>query len=130
MTRFRRIRRLVLAASLAALALPLSATADDDPRDEVRREGTCTGSSDVELRLRGDDGRIRVELEIETGRRGARWRVIVLHERRTAFRGEIRTRSNGALELRRSVPDWFGTDTVVVRASGPRAETCRVTATL
>jgi hypothetical protein len=129
MTRFRR-RRLALASSVAALILPLSAAADDDPRDEVRRGGTCSRSSDVELRLRGDDGRIRVELEIETGRRGARWRVIVLHERRTAFRGEIRTRNDGSLELRRSVPDWFGTDTVVVRASGPRAETCRVTATL
>jgi hypothetical protein len=130
MTRFRRVRRLALAASVAALILPLSAAADDDPRDEARREGTCTRSSDVELRLRGDDGRIRVELEIETGRRGARWRVIVLHERRTAFRGEIRTGSDGALELRRNVPDWYGTDTVVVRASGPRAETCRVAATL
>lgn len=130
MTRSGRLWRTILAALLAVLVLPLSAVADDEPRDEVRRAGTCSRSSDVELRLRADDGRIRVELEIETSRRGTRWSVIVLHERRTTFRGEIRTRSDGSLELRRSVPDWFGTDTVVVRASGPRAETCRVAAAL
>ncbi len=125
-----RLLRLVAAAVLAALVLPLGAWADDDPGDDVRRSGTCTRSSDVEVRLRTDDGRIRVELEIETGRRAAAWSVIVLHERRTAFRGTLRTESNGSLELRRSVPDWYGRDTIVVRASGPRAETCRVSATL
>jgi hypothetical protein len=116
----------VLAAVVAALALPTAAAADDD----VRRTGSCTRSSEIELELRANNGVIRVELEIETGRRGARWRVILLHERRTVFRGVVRTRSNGSLELRRRVPDWFGTDTVVVRASGPRAETCRVSAAL
>ena len=115
-----------LAAVMAALTLPVAAAADDD----VRRTGSCTRSSEIELELRADDGAIRVELEIETGRRQAGWRVILLHERRTVFRGVIRTRSNGSLELRRSVPDLFGADTVVVRASGPRAETCRVSAAL
>lgn len=115
-----------LAAVVAALALPVAAAADDD----VRRTGSCTRSSEIELELRADDGSIRVELEIETGLRRARWRVILLHERRTVFRGIVRTRSNGSLELRRSVPDWFGTDTIVVRATGPRAETCRVSAAL
>ena len=102
MTRSGRLLRLVAAAVLASLVLPLGAAADDDPGDEVRRSGTCTRSSDVEMRLRADDGRIRVELEIETGRRGAAWNVIVLHERRTAFRGTLRTGSNGSLELRRN----------------------------
>ena len=115
-----------LAAVVAALALPVAAAADDD----VRRTSSCTRSSEIELELRADDGSIRVELEIETGLRRARWRVILLHERRTVFRGIVRTRSNGSLELRRSVPDWFGTDTIVVRATGPRAETCRVSAAL
>ena len=125
-TRPGRALGVALAAVVAALALPVAAAADDD----VRRTGSCTRSSEIELELRADDGAIRVELEIETGRRRARWRVILLHERRTVFRGFVRTRSNGSLELRRSVPDWFGTDTVVVRASGPRAETCRVSAAL
>ena len=119
-----------LVAVVAALALPVVATADDEPRDDVRRTGACTRSSEIELELRARDDAIRVEVRIETGRRGSRWGVILLHERRTVFRGVVRTRSNGSFELRRSVPDWFGTDTVVVRATGPRAEACRVSAAL
>ena len=127
MSRTRSRRAVVLlAAVVAALAVPVAAAADDD----VRRTGSCSRSSTIELKLRADDGAIRVELRIETGRRGAKWGVILLHERRTAFRGVLRTRSNGSLELRRNVPDWFGTDTVVVRATGPRTETCRVSAAL
>ena len=56
--------------------------------------------------------------------------VVLLHERRIAFRGNLRTRSNGSIELKRSVPDWFGVDDLVARASGPRGESCRVSARL
>ena len=120
---------LALAALCAALALPLAARADDRP-DDVRRTGACSRSSEVTLRLRLADDVIRVELEIETRRRGSKWSVILLHERRTAFRGTLRTDGDGSIELRRSVPDWFGVDAFVVRATGPRSESCRVSAVL
>jgi hypothetical protein len=120
---------LTLAALWAALALPVAARADDEPND-IRRTGTCSRLSEVKLRLRSDDAVIRVELEIETERRGSRWTVILLHERRIAFRGNLRTDSDGSLELRRSVPDWYGVDSFVVRATGPRNESCRVSAEL
>lgn len=128
----RRSRRLLalLIAGCCALWLPLHAAADDGDDREVRRAGTCTGSSSVDLRLRSDDGRIKVRFELETKRRGSNWNVILLHERRIAFRGARRTRSNGELEVERTLPDWFGPDTIVVRATGPRTETCRATATL
>jgi hypothetical protein len=121
---------LALAALCAALALPLSAGADDGP-DDVRRTGTCSRSSEVRLQLRfDDDDVIRVELEIETGQRGSKWAVILLHERRIAFRGNLRTGNDGSVELRRAVPDWFGVDSFIVRATGPRSESCRVSAKL
>jgi hypothetical protein len=120
---------LVLALACAALALPLSVQADDEP-DDVRRTGTCSRTSEIQLRLRPDDDLIRVELEIETNRRGSKWAVILLHERRTAFRGNLRAGGGGSVELRRRVPDWFGVDSFVVRASGPRGESCRVSARL
>jgi hypothetical protein len=120
---------LALAVLCAALALPLSARADDEP-DDVRRTGTCSRSSEIGLRLRSDDGVIRVELEIETDRRGSKWAVILLHERRIAFRGSLRANGGGSVELRRKVPDWFGVDSFAVRASGPRGESCRVSAAL
>lgn len=119
----------VCAALCAALALPLPVGADDG-RDEVRRSAACSGSSTAELRLRSDDGTIRVELEIEGSRPGSRWSAILLHERRIAYRGTLRASSGGSAKLRRTVPDWYGSDSVALRAAGPRSETCRVSATL
>jgi hypothetical protein len=128
--RSRSLALLALTSICVALALPVPAAAGgDDGRDEVRREGTCTGRSETTLRLRADDGEIRIELEIETSRRESRWSLILLHERRIVFRGTLRARDD-SVRLRRRVPDWFGSDTVVARATGPRAETCRVSATV
>jgi hypothetical protein len=117
----------LLALVLAALALPVAAPADDG--DEVRRAGTCTRSSEVTLQLEAEDGMIRVELELDEVPRGSRWAVVVLHERRLVLRKALRARGD-SLELRRSVPDWFGPDTIAARATGPRAESCRASATL
>ena len=121
----RRLLLLAAIAACAALVLPAVATADDD--GQVRKAGTCTASSRMTIRLRTDDDAIRVELEIRTGRQGSAWNVILLHERRTAFRGVIRSRSD-TVRLRRTIANWFGRDSIVVRASGPRLETCRVSA--
>ena len=99
--------------------------ADDDPG---RVEARCSRDSEAELRLRVRGSRISVELDIDVERPGGAWRVIVLHERRTAFRGTIRPGGSGSIRLRKTVPNWFGTDTVTVRATAARGETCRATA--
>ena len=114
-----------------ALVLPVGAVADDgDDGRDVRRAGSCTDASTVTLRLRARDDAIRVELELDS-RPGSRWTVILLHERRIVFRGVLRAgRSGGELRLRRSVPDWFGRDVLVARATGPLAAICRVSAAL
>ena len=115
---------LVAVAACAALSLPSVATADDG---EVRKTGSCTASSKLSVRLRADGKTIRVELEIEARQRGAAWNVILLRERRIAFRGVIRAREGSReVRLRRTLEDWFGRDSIVIRATGPRAETCRV----
>jgi hypothetical protein len=122
---------ILVATGLTLLALPVAALADGgDGRDDVRRSGSCTRAGEVRLRLRADDASIRVELEIERGRRTAKWTVIVLHERRIVFRGAVRSRSDGSLRLRRELPDWLGSDNVTVRASEPQGESCRVSATI
>jgi hypothetical protein len=120
---------LAVGAVFAALALPATAAADDGDR-EVRKAGTCTGRSEASIRLRADDGRIRVEFEIDGSRAGA-WSVILVHDRRIAYRGRVQPRSSSrSVRLRRLVADWYGRDTITVRASGPRSETCRVSATV
>lgn len=98
--------------------------------DQARVNGTCGGGATSELRLDARNGRIRVEFEVDSDRGGERWRVVVAHERRVAWRGSARTRSNGSFRIRRSIPDFDGADQVTVRASGPRGNTCTATAVL
>jgi hypothetical protein len=120
---------LAVVAACAALSLPAVAAADDDK--EVRKAGTCTASSRINIRVRADGDEIRIELEIRTQRRNSAWSVILLRERRTVFRGVIRSRDDSrTARLRREIDDWYGRDAIVVRASGPRRETCRVSATV
>ena len=122
----RRLRTLVLAIALCGvLVLPGVAVGSDDDR-EVRRTGACTASSSVVLRVEVDDDELELELEIETRRAPGTWQAIVLHDRRTAFRGVVPQRSNRSVRLRRTLPNYYGRETITVRASGPRAETCRV----
>ena len=114
----------------SALLLPTVAAADDGEQ-EVRRAGTCTGSSTATIRLEADDGKIAIEFEVRKRPSTRAWRVVLLHERRVAFQGLVKPRSGGrTIRLRTTVPDWFGKDTIVVRATGPGIETCRATATV
>jgi hypothetical protein len=119
-------RILALLLTVAALAAPANALARGSDDDDVRVVGRCSGSSTASLRVRRDDGELRVELRVDTRRAGATWRVVLLHDRRIAFRRSVRTGSSSrSLRVRRELPDWFGRDTVVARATGPRGETCR-----
>ena len=124
-----RMLLLAVVAACAALSLPAVANADDD--NEVRKAGTCTASSRIDIRVRAEDDEIRIDLEIRTQQRRSAWNVILLRERRTVFRGVIRSRDGSrTVKLRRTIDNWFGRDSIVVRASGPRLETCRVSATV
>lgn len=132
MTRRRKLRQLVVAV-VAALSLCGVATAagGDDDRIELDVRGTCTGKSTSRLRLRGEDGRIRIEFRLDPRPHSGVWHVVVLHERRIVSRVTVRAAgSDGRIELRRTVPDWFGTDAFVLRATGPKNETCRASATV
>jgi len=115
--------------ALLAGAAPAHAR-DDDRRREARVEGTCAKGASSKLRLRSRDGAISVEFDLERNRSGERWRVVLVHERRVAWRGTVRTRSGGAVRVRRTLRDYEGSDRVTVRASGPRGLTCEATARL
>ena len=123
----------VSVAALAAVAVPARAAADDGgSRGDVRVTRSCTAKSRAELRVRArDHDELRVDLELRTGRRGAPWTVVIVHERQLVFRGSLRTStSSGTLTVRRTMADWFGEDALSIRATGPGGETCRVSATI
>jgi hypothetical protein len=129
-----RLRPLVVlaVAALLVLAAPVTARADDGDEADVRVERSCTARSTVRLRVRTrDEDELRVDYAIRTARRGASWSVVVVHERRIAWRGPARTgSSSGDLSRRLTLPDWPGRNTVTVRALGPGGEVCRASVTI
>ena len=130
-TRSTSLRSLLALVALVALTIAVAARGDDDDGD-VRIERRCTGTSTVRLRVRTrDDDQLRVELDVRTQRRGTRWTVAVVHERRLVLRATRRTsRSSRAFSVRLSLPEWDGRNTVSARALGPRGEICRAVASL
>jgi hypothetical protein len=121
------VAAICVALALGAPAPALGRGGDDD----VRISGTCGSGATSKLRLRAKDGAIQVEFEVKANRGGQRWRVVIAHERRVAWRGQARTRSgSGSFRVRRSIADFGGADQVTVRASGPRGNTCQATGVL
>ena len=127
---------LFVAAALTVLVVPLAARADDgdgsSSEADVRVELSCSATSSVRLRVRTrDDDLMRVDIDVRTTRRGATWTVVTVHERRLVSRTQRRTStSSRSFSLRYAIADWPGRDTVTVRATGPRGELCRASATV
>jgi hypothetical protein len=130
--RFRCSVAFALAVALLVAAVPAPASGDGDgDRREARVSGTCGRGAKSELRLRSRDGTISVRFDVERRRARERWVVVLVHERRVAWRGQVRTRSgSGSFRVRRSIPDFGGADQVTARASGPRGNTCQATGVL
>jgi hypothetical protein len=102
-----------------------------DGRGDVRVAGVCGSGATAKLRLRGRDKGIELRFEVEHSRGGAVWRVVLVHERRVAWRGQVKTtRPGGSFEVRRTLQDLPGADTVTARALGPRGLVCRAAVTL
>jgi hypothetical protein len=123
---------LSLAIGLALLlaVLPAPAIASDGG-DDVRVTGTCGRGASAKLRLKREDDGIELRFEVDYSRASVAWRVVVVHERRIAWKGSVKTtRPRGSFEVRRMLRDLAGSDTVTVRASGPSGLVCRAEATL
>ncbi len=118
----------LLAALSLLLALAGGAYSHDG--DEVRVAKSCATSATARLRLRARDSTIRVDFELSSRRPGVLWSLLVLHERRIIFRGSLRTGADGDLEVRRTVDDWYGPQTISVRARSASGNVCSVTATI
>lgn len=123
---------LALAAAVVLLGTAPVARGDDEPGDDVRVPGRCTDGTTGQLRVRArDDGELRLDLVLRSGRRPARWHVVVVHERRIAYRGIVRGDAGSSrASLRLTLADLPGPDSVSVRATGTATESCRATATI
>ena len=102
-----------------------------DGGGEVRVAGVCGRGPASELRLKAHDGEIELRFRLRNAKRGTAWRIVLVQERRIAWKGSSRASgSTGAFEVRRTLADLPGDDAVTVRAWGPNGLVCQATATL
>ena len=104
----------------------------------------CGRSNRIGIRLASDGSHIAIDMTIvatpasvagsarSAGSAGSAmsWHMVLVHERRVAWRGAVPSDRSGGLMVRRSVVDFAGADSVVVRASPDHGPTCAVEASL
>jgi hypothetical protein len=115
-----------LAAMLLALA-PTALAAQSKGGKGIIKQGKCTGSSTWKLKVKSDDGRLQTEFEVDQNRVGKRWRVTLVRDGSTVFRG-IRTTvaPSGSFTVRRLLTASAGTSRIVASAKALQSgESCR-----
>jgi hypothetical protein len=117
-------------AALAAMLLALAPTAlagQSKGGKGIIKQGKCTGSSTWKLKVKSDDGRLETEFEVDQNRVGKRWRVRLVRDGSTVFRG-IRTTvaPSGSFTVRRLLAASAGTTRIVASAKALQSgESCR-----
>lgn len=117
-------------AALAAMLLALAPTAlaeQSKGGKGISKQGKCTGSSTWKLKVKSDDGRLETEFEVDQNRIGKRWRVTLVRDGSTVFRG-IRTTvaPSGSFTVRRLLAASAGTTRIVASAKALQSgESCR-----
>lgn len=115
-----------LAAMLLALA-PAALAGGSKGGDGIVKRGKCTAGSTWKLKAKSDDGRIETEFEVDQNRVGKRWRVTLVRDGSTVFRG-IRTTvaPSGSFTVRRLLAASAGTTRIVASAKALQSgESCR-----
>jgi hypothetical protein len=94
--------------------------------DEIRREGSCSGRSDWEMRVRLDDGRFRVRWRVDSRIPGQTWNMKLFHDgERIAAASRTTNRDGEATIDLRGVRNNDGRDVFRGTARNPNTgETC------
>lgn len=125
-----RTATVALAAGLLAPALVVApAQAKGGQDDRVQASGTCAGGGTWKLTAKPDDGRLEIELEVDTNRIGQRWAVAISDDGRRVFRGYRTTLApSGSFSVERSVADRAGQNVIrAVAVRGDRRCAARIT---
>jgi hypothetical protein len=125
------LRRMLHVGLAGLMLMGLAAGPANAGDDEVRREGSCSGRSDWELRIRRDDGRFEVRWRVDSRIPGQTWRMRVFHDgERIAAATRTTNRDGEATIDLRGVPNHPGEDAFRGRARNPNTEeTCSGRAT-
>jgi hypothetical protein len=122
-------------AALIALLLAVLGIVSPEARSargsgEVRVAGTCGTGATSSLRLKAEDGAIRIRFKVESNRRHSRWQAVLVREGRVVWRGRVRSDGGGTLNVTRRILNLRGANQVTARALGPHGITCIAAATL
>lgn len=126
----------VFAAMLVAFASTAAASGgNDDPRGDdhggkagraIVKSGTCSAASHSKLKAKADNGRLETEFEVDQNRVGKRWRVTIVKNGSTVFRGIRTTQApSGSFEVHRLLAGAAGSRIVATAKSLSSGETCR-----
>ena len=84
---------------------------------EVRRAGHCSAATVWKVKAKHDDGRIEVEVEIDSNRNGQRWSVAIADNGARVFTGSRTTHApSGSFEVERRIANRGGTDRITAVA--------------
>jgi hypothetical protein len=125
----RTLTKMSVVATTALLATPVlagPAQAGDNDR-EVAASRSCA-SGVIKVKAKADDGRIEVEGEVDTNRRGQTWSWTIRRDGTVAARGTNQTAGrSGSFSVERKIGNPPGRDKIAFRAvrSGT-GQTCRV----
>ncbi len=117
----------LIATTAVLLALPVLAAAPADAAgSDVRRSGSCSGSTDWKIKAKPDDGHIEVEAEIDSNHVGQTWRWKLRHDGDLVDSGRSVTRGpSGSFSVNRRATDSAGGDAFTFRATNRgTGETC------
>ena len=85
--------------------------------EAVRVSSSCAGGA-LKLKAKHDDGRIEVELELDTNRKSQRWSVRLLDDGATVWKGKRTTHApSGSFSVEKRIADRAGKDHVKVRVA-------------
>ena len=112
----RTIAGAAVATAVLSLAAPPALARNNDDRE---RRGSCSGSTDWKVKVGPENGRLEVEGEIDSSRRGQTWRWRLYHNGSLSAYG-LRTSSSSSYKIRRISVDLRGTDRFTLRARNTR----------
>ena len=119
-------RRTLVAIALTAGLLAGAAPAAIAKDSEVRTSGTCSQGATWKLKAKADDGRIEVELEVDSDRVGQTWSVRLKDNTVLVYSGTAKTVApSGSFSVERRIANRRGIDTITARAvHTPTGQVC------
>ena len=115
-----------LTAMLVSLA-PAALAGQSKGGKGIIKTGKCSASSTWKLKVKADDGRLQTEFEVDQNRVGKRWRVTLVRNGSTVFKGiRMTVAPSGSYEVNRLLAASAGGTRIVAIAKALRGgETCR-----